>query len=166
MSLDRVFDYPKDELEPHPAYDFFTPALLPGYAGEQMVVLAIEEVVEAAKEQVIAPVADMEEGQMDVSMIDMEEDLAMLFGEDDDFENDSRGVDEKEAWEVTEEWLMAPVTSPPVPAVQPSNVYEVGGNLEYGHGQLVQRINQGSNAETAASVTIRELGLRIYVVKG
>nr|GEZ36260.1 hypothetical protein [Tanacetum cinerariifolium] len=40
----------------------------------------------------------------------MEEDLAVLFGEDDDFENDSKGVDEEEAWEVNEEWLMAPVT--------------------------------------------------------
>nr|GEX38938.1 hypothetical protein [Tanacetum cinerariifolium] len=47
--------------------------------------------------KVIAPVVDMEEGQMDVSMIDMEEDLAVLFGEDDDFENDYEGVDEEEA---------------------------------------------------------------------
>ncbi|GJV67477.1 hypothetical protein Tco_1482986 [Tanacetum coccineum] len=30
---DHVFDFPEDDLEPHPAYDFFTPARLPGYAG-------------------------------------------------------------------------------------------------------------------------------------
>ncbi|GJZ99268.1 hypothetical protein Tco_0671819, partial [Tanacetum coccineum] len=82
LSPDRVFDFPEDELESHPAYDFFAPAPLPGYAGnpnnnnrwlaaddyllgeleamvnEQMVVPAIEEVVElvarAEEEHVIA----------------------------------------------------------------------------------------------------------------
>nr|GEZ09025.1 hypothetical protein [Tanacetum cinerariifolium] len=203
LSPDRIFNFPEDELEPHPAYDFFAPALLPGYAsnlnhnngwlaaddyllgeleamvGEQMVVPASEEVAEpvakAEEEWAIALVDDIEEGQMDVPMIDMEEDLAVLFGEYDDFENDSEGVDEEEAWEVNEEWLMAPVTPPTVPVVQPPSVYKVGGpsttvaegpsfphlaprlfvtlfviedlstrlgNLEYGHGQLVQRINQ------------------------
>nr|GEY39471.1 hypothetical protein [Tanacetum cinerariifolium] len=40
------------------------------------------------------------------------------------------------------------------------------GNLEYGQGQLVHRVNQVSKAEVAAGVTIGELGLRIYVVEG
>ncbi|GKC02298.1 hypothetical protein Tco_0993908, partial [Tanacetum coccineum] len=31
LSPDRVFDFPIDE--PHPAYDFFAPVLLPEYAG-------------------------------------------------------------------------------------------------------------------------------------
>ncbi|GJS99146.1 hypothetical protein Tco_0820316, partial [Tanacetum coccineum] len=31
LSPDCVFDFPMDE--PYPAYDFFTPALLPEYAG-------------------------------------------------------------------------------------------------------------------------------------
>nr|GEY08549.1 hypothetical protein [Tanacetum cinerariifolium] len=77
---DRVFDFPEDELEPYPAYDFFAPAPLPGYAGnpnnkngwlvaddyllgeleamvdEQMVIPAIKEVVE--------PVAEAEEEQV------------------------------------------------------------------------------------------------------
>ncbi|GJX97732.1 hypothetical protein Tco_0353530 [Tanacetum coccineum] len=77
LSSDRVFDFPVDELEPHPAYDFFAPVPLPGYAGnpnnnngwleaddyllgeleamvnEQRVVPAIEEVAE--------PVAEAEE---------------------------------------------------------------------------------------------------------
>ncbi|GJS07346.1 hypothetical protein Tco_0364142 [Tanacetum coccineum] len=88
LSLDRVFDFPVDEPKPQPAYDFFAPAPLPGYAGnpnnnngwleaddylvgelgamvdEQMVVPAIEEVAEpvaeAEDEQVIAPTIDME----------------------------------------------------------------------------------------------------------
>ncbi|GJT00605.1 hypothetical protein Tco_0821774 [Tanacetum coccineum] len=225
LSPDRVFDFPMDE--PHPAYDFFAPAPLPGYAGnpnnnngwlaaddyllgeleamvdEQMVVPAVEEVaepvVEAEEEQVIAPVVDVVEGQMDAPMMDMEEDLAVLFG-DDDFEDDALdGFGEEEVWEVNEDWLMAPTTPPPVLAVPPPSVYEVGGpstavaegpsfpqvapglpvppcmiedlstrldNLEYGHGQLVQRVIQGSDAEIAAGVIIGEIGLRVLAIEG
>nr|GEZ64670.1 hypothetical protein [Tanacetum cinerariifolium] len=106
LSPDRVFDFPEDELEPHLAYDFFSPTPLTGYAsnpnnnngwlavddyllgeleamvGEHIFVPSIEEVVEpvaeAEVEQTIASMADMEEGQMDVPKIDMEEDLAVL----------------------------------------------------------------------------------------
>ncbi|GKB24493.1 hypothetical protein Tco_0863894 [Tanacetum coccineum] len=237
LSPDRVFDFLMDE--PHPAYDYFAPALLPGYASnpnnnngwlaaddyllgeleamvdeqmvvpavdeiaEQMVVPAVEEVaepvVEAEEEQVIAPVVDVVEGPMDAPMMDMEEDLAVLFG-DDDFEDDaSDGFGEEEVWEVNEDWLMAPTTPPPVLAVPPPSVYEVGGpstavaegpsfpqvapglpvppsviedlstrldNLEYGHGQLVQRVVQGSDAEIAAGVTIGEIGPRVLAVEG
>ncbi|GKF45281.1 hypothetical protein Tco_0131833, partial [Tanacetum coccineum] len=153
LSPDRVFDFPMNE--PHPAYDFFAPAPLPEYAGnpnnnngwlaaddylpgelevmvnEQMVVPAIKEVtkpvVEAEEEQVITPVVDAVEGQMDAPMMDMEEDLAVLFG-DDDFEDDaSDGFGEEEVWEVNKDWLMAPTTPPPVLAVPPPSVYEVGG---------------------------------------
>nr|GEW48953.1 hypothetical protein [Tanacetum cinerariifolium] len=203
LSPDCVFDFLEDELEPHPAYDFFTPAPMPRYAGNpnnNNGWLAADdyllgELEAMAGEQMV--VATIEE--MDVLMIDIEEDLAVLLGEDDDFENDSEGVDEEEAWEVNEEWLMAPVTPPLVPTVQPSSVYEVGGpstvvskgpsfphlalglfvplfvieelstrlgNLEYGHGQLVQRVNQVSDIEVAAGVTIGELGPRIYALKG
>ncbi|GJV80253.1 hypothetical protein Tco_1516123 [Tanacetum coccineum] len=92
LSLDRIFDFPVDELEPHPAYNFFAPGPLPGYAGaevdEPMVVPAIEEIVE--------PVAKAAE-QIAALVIDMKEDLAALFGEDDDFEDDdSEGFDEDE----------------------------------------------------------------------
>ncbi|GJV15252.1 hypothetical protein Tco_1360575 [Tanacetum coccineum] len=206
LSQDRVFDFPEDELESHPAYDFFAPALLPGYAGnpnnnngwlaaddyllgeleamvnEQMVVPAIEEVTE--------PVVEAEEDQ---------DDLAALFV-DDDFEDDaSDGFGEEEVWEVNEDWLMAPTTPPLMLAVPPPSAYEFGGpstavaegpsfphsaprlpvppfvikdlstrlgNLEYGHGQLVQRVNQVSDAEVAAGVTIGELGPWVYVVEG
>ncbi|GJT41881.1 hypothetical protein Tco_0941746 [Tanacetum coccineum] len=138
LSPDRVFDFPVDEPKSHPAYNFFAPGPLPGYAGnpnnnngwieadvpllgdhravadEPMVDQIAEPIVEA-EEQVIAPV------------VDMDEDIAMLFG-DDGFEDDkSDGFDEEEVWEVNEEWLMAPTTPPPMPAVQPSGVYEVGG---------------------------------------
>nr|GFC08730.1 hypothetical protein [Tanacetum cinerariifolium] len=136
---------------------------------------------------------------MDASMMDMEEDLAALFG-DDDFEDDaSDRFGEEEVWEVNKDWLMAPTTPPPMLAVPPPSVYEVGGpsttvaegpsflhsaprlpiplfvvedlstrlgNLEYVHIQLVQRVNQVSDAGVAAGVTIREIGPRVYAVEG
>nr|GEX13533.1 hypothetical protein [Tanacetum cinerariifolium] len=137
---DRVFDFFKDEPEPHPAYDFFALGLLPGYAGNpnnnngwlkvddyllgELEAMANKPMAIPAIEEVSKPVAEAEEEQ---------EDLAALFGEEDDFEDDdfsdddSKGVEEKEVWELNEEWLMAPVTLPPVPTVQPPSVYEVGG---------------------------------------
>nr|GFD58610.1 hypothetical protein [Tanacetum cinerariifolium] len=71
----------------------------------------IAEPVDEAEEQVVALV------------VGMEEDLDALFGKDDNSED----FDKEEVWEVSEEWLMVPVTPPPVPAMQPPSVYEVGG---------------------------------------
>ncbi|GKF94078.1 hypothetical protein Tco_0283778 [Tanacetum coccineum] len=130
----------------------------------------------------------------------MEEDLAALFGEDEDFEDDaSDGFNKEEVWEVNEEWLMAPTTPPLMLAMPLPSVYEVGGpstaategpsfpllaprlpipsaviedlstrlgNLVYGHGQLVQKIIQVSDAKVAASVTIGEIGPRVFAVEG
>ncbi|GJS87259.1 hypothetical protein Tco_0769895 [Tanacetum coccineum] len=121
----------------------------------------------------------------------MEEDLAALF-RDDDFEDDAfDGFDMEEVWEVNEEWLMAPITPPlmlavppcarraaegpsfphsalglPVPPAVIEDLSTRLGNLECGHGQLVQRVNQVSDAEVAAGVTIRELGPRVYADEG
>nr|GEX77447.1 hypothetical protein [Tanacetum cinerariifolium] len=148
----------------------------------------IAEPVVEAEERVIAPV------------VGMDEDIAMLFGdddfEDDDFsDDDSEGFEKgEEVWEVNEEWLVASVTPPPVLAMQPPSIYEVGGpstvaargssfplpaaglpipplvikdlstrlgNLEYRHGQLVKKVIQVSDAEVAAGVSIREIGMRV-----
>ncbi|GKB06341.1 hypothetical protein Tco_0834574, partial [Tanacetum coccineum] len=153
---------------------------------EPMVAPAIEELAE--------PMVEAEE-QTAASVIDMEEDLAARFGEDDD----SEGFDEEEVWEVNEEWLMAPTTPPPMLAVQSPSVYEVGGpstavaegpsfplpapglpvppsmiedlstrlgNLEYKHGQLVKKVIQVSDAEVATGVTIGEIGPRVFAIEG
>ncbi|GJU49670.1 hypothetical protein Tco_1219225 [Tanacetum coccineum] len=142
LSPDRVFDFPADEPDPHPAYDFFAPGSLPGYAGNpnnnnewieadvpllgELGVVADEPMVGSIVDEVTEPIVEAEE-QMIALEIDMDEDIAMLFS-DDYFEDDaSEGFDEEEVWEVNEEWLMAPVTPPPMPAVQPLSVYEVGG---------------------------------------
>ncbi|GJV11826.1 hypothetical protein Tco_1353367 [Tanacetum coccineum] len=142
LSPDRVFDFPMDE--PHPAYGFFAPGSLLGYAGnpnnnngwieaddpllgelgaevdELMVALVIDEAAE--------PIAEMEE-QVIALVIDMEEDLAMQFGDDDDFDDDDfEGFEgDEEVWEVNEDWLMAPVIPPSVPCMPPPSTYEVGG---------------------------------------
>ncbi|GJZ81412.1 hypothetical protein Tco_0646406 [Tanacetum coccineum] len=147
---------------------------------EQMVVLAVEEVaelvVEAEEEQVIAPVIDVAEGQMDAPMIDMEEDLAALF-DDDDFEDDASdgfAVPPPSVYEVggpstaVAEGPSFPHSAPglPVPSFVIEDLSTRLGNLEYGHGQLVQRVNQVSDARVAAGVTIGEIGPRVYAVEG
>ncbi|GKA45682.1 retrovirus-related pol polyprotein from transposon TNT 1-94, partial [Tanacetum coccineum] len=189
LSPDRVFDFPVDELEPHPAYDFFAPRPLPGYAGnlnnnngwieadvpllrelgvvadEPMVGLIVDEIAELiveVEEQVIAPV------------VDMDKDIAMLFGDDDFEDDDSEGFDEEEVWEVNKEWLMAPVTPPLMPVVPPPSIYEVGGpSTAAAKGQSFPLPAPGlpvppsvSDAEVAAGVTIREIGPRVFAIEG
>nr|GFA66351.1 hypothetical protein [Tanacetum cinerariifolium] len=63
-------------------------------------------------------------------VMDMEEDLAMLFGvEDDSSDDDSKGPeDDEEVWEVNEEWVMAPVTPPSMPVMPSRSTYAVGGS--------------------------------------
>ncbi|GJX91195.1 hypothetical protein Tco_0344521 [Tanacetum coccineum] len=139
----------------------------------------VEPVAEAEEEQVIAPVVDIVEGHMDVQMIDMEEDLAALF-DDDDFEDDSSdGFGEEDVCEVNEDWLMAPTTPPPMLAVPSPSVYEVGGpSTVVAEGPSFPHPTLGlpvppfviedlcTRLGVAAGVTIRELGPRVYVVEG
>nr|GFA24198.1 reverse transcriptase domain-containing protein [Tanacetum cinerariifolium] len=188
LSPDRLFDFLVDEPEPHPAYDFFAPGPLPGYAGNpnnnngwieadmpllgELGVVADEPMAGPIVDEIVEPIVEMEE-QMIAPVIDAKEDIAMLFGDYDFSDDDSEGVEEEEVWEVNEEWLMAPVTPPLVLAVQPPNIYEVEGpstaaaegpsfpllapglpvppsviedlstrlgSLEYGHGQLVKKV--------------------------
>ncbi|GKD71615.1 hypothetical protein Tco_1325705, partial [Tanacetum coccineum] len=143
------------ELLPHPVYDFFAPGPLPDYDGnpnntnrwieadvpllgelgemgeplgaevdEPMVDLVIDELTEP----IAALVVVKTEEQVIAPEIDVEEDLAMLFGDDDFSDDDSEGFeDDEEVCKVNEEWLMAPVTPPSVPVMPPSSTYEVGG---------------------------------------
>ncbi|GJR31729.1 hypothetical protein Tco_1107961 [Tanacetum coccineum] len=122
LSPDRVFNFPIDELEPHPAYNFFAPGPLPGYAGnpnnnngwletddylpgeleamadEPMVGPMVDEIAEQMIVPAVEKVAELmviAEEQMVASVIDMEKDLIALCG-DDDFENDASGGFDKE----------------------------------------------------------------------
>ncbi|GKC01203.1 hypothetical protein Tco_0987339 [Tanacetum coccineum] len=159
LSPDRVFDFPMDEPEPHPAYDFFAPGPLPKYAGNpnnnngwiEADVPLLAELGAEADESMVGSLV----GEIAKPIVEMEEQV------------------EEEVWEVNEEWLMAPVTPPLMPVVPPPSTYEVGGpstaaaegqtftlpasrfpvppsviedlstrmgNLEYGHGKLVKKV--------------------------
>ncbi|GJS90454.1 hypothetical protein Tco_0773090, partial [Tanacetum coccineum] len=154
---------------------------LPGYAGNpnnnngwieadvpllvELGVVADEPMVGPMVEEVVEPV-DKAEEQMIALVVDMDEDIAMLFG-DDDFEDDaSEGVDEEEVWEVNEEWLMAPVTPPPMLAVPPPSVYEVGGPSTAAAEGPSFPFPFVSDAEVAASVSIGEIGPMVFAMEG
>nr|GEY91895.1 hypothetical protein [Tanacetum cinerariifolium]GEY97985.1 hypothetical protein [Tanacetum cinerariifolium] len=126
---DCVFDFLVDEPEPHPAYDFFAPGPLLGYAGNPNNKNGwIEADMPLLGELGVVADEPMAEEEVIASVVDMDEDIAVLFGDDDFKDDDSRGFNEEdEVWEVNEEWLMAPVTPPLMLAVQPPSVYKVGG---------------------------------------
>ncbi|GKD53757.1 hypothetical protein Tco_1287144 [Tanacetum coccineum] len=83
LSPDRVFDFPIDES--HPAYDFFKPGSLPDYAGKPLGAEVDEPMVDPVIDELANPIVEVEE-HMVASAMDMEEDLAVLFGDDDDSE--------------------------------------------------------------------------------
>ncbi|GJY88166.1 hypothetical protein Tco_0502794 [Tanacetum coccineum] len=137
LSPDRVFDFPMDEPEPHPGYDLFALGSLPGYAGnlnnvnrwieadvpllgvigEPLRAEADEPMVGPVFGEIAEPIVEIEE-QMIALVIDVKEDMAMLFGDDDFSDDNSKGFeDEEEVWEVNDEWFMAPVTPPLKPVV-------------------------------------------------
>ncbi|GKD89014.1 hypothetical protein Tco_1364521 [Tanacetum coccineum] len=98
-----------------------------GEMGEPLGAEVDEPLVDPVINELAEPMVEVEE-QMVAPVIDMEEDLAMLFG-DDGFSDDSLDDDEddEEVWEVDEEWLMAPVIPPPMPDMPPLSTYDVGG---------------------------------------
>ncbi|GJY50867.1 hypothetical protein Tco_0441714, partial [Tanacetum coccineum] len=143
LSPDRVFDFPVDEPKPHPAYDFFAPGPLPGYAGNpnnnngwikadvpllgELRAAADEPMVGPLVDEIAKPIVEVEE-QVVAPVIDIKEDIAMLFGDGDFSDDDSEGLEgEEEVWEVDEEWLIASITPPPMPVVPPLSIDEVGG---------------------------------------
>ncbi|GJT85553.1 hypothetical protein Tco_1067270 [Tanacetum coccineum] len=54
----------------------------------------------------------------------------------------------------------------PIPLVVIEDLSTRLGNLEYGHGQLVQKVIQVSDAEVAAGVSIGEIGPRVFAIEG
>ncbi|GKA15434.1 hypothetical protein Tco_0695181 [Tanacetum coccineum] len=138
-----MFDFLMDEPKPHPVYDFFAPEPLPGYAGNpnnnngwiKADVPLLEELGAGANELMVGPLHDefaepiveMEE-QVIPLVINMEEDIAMLFGDGDFSYDDSEGFEDgEEVWEMNLEWLMAPVTPPSMLVGLLPITYEVGG---------------------------------------
>nr|GEW99878.1 hypothetical protein [Tanacetum cinerariifolium] len=167
LSPDRVFDFPVGKPEPHPAYDFFAPGPLPGYAGnsnnnngwieadvpllgeigvvadEPMVGLIVDEIAKPiveVEEQMIAPVCYL--GMMILVMTNTRE----LRRRRTDFPLPAPGL--------------------PVPPSVIENLSTHLGNLEYGHGQLVKKVIQVSDVEIAATVSIGEINPRVFAIEG
>ncbi|GJR71274.1 hypothetical protein Tco_0083639 [Tanacetum coccineum] len=99
-----------------------------GEMGEPLRAEVDEPMVDLVIDELAEPIVEVEE-QMVAQTMDMEEDLAILFGDDDDSGDDDseRPEDDKDVWEVNEEWLMAPVTPPPMLVMPPPSTYKVGG---------------------------------------
>nr|GEU90121.1 hypothetical protein [Tanacetum cinerariifolium] len=186
LSPDRVFDFSMDEPELHPAYDFFAPGPLLGYAGntnnnigwieadvpllEELGAEVDELMIDPVIDEVAEPIAKGEE-QVIALVIDVEEDIAMLFGDDDFSDDDSEGFEGgDEVWEVNEEWLMAPVTPPPMPVEPLPSTYEVRGpSTAVAEGQSFTLPTPGfpvSDAEVADDIGIGEIGPRVSTVEG
>ncbi|GJY78035.1 hypothetical protein Tco_0483836 [Tanacetum coccineum] len=182
LSSDRMFDFPMDEPEPHPAYDFFAPGPLPGYAGNpnnnngwieadvpllgELGVEADELMVGPVVEEIAELIVEMEE-QVIALVIDMEEDLAMLFGDD----NSEGFKDEEEVGGPSTAAAEGQSFTLPTPGfpVPPSMIEDLSirmGNLEYGDGQIVKKVIQVSDAEVADGITIGEIGPRVLAVEG
>ncbi|GJZ04869.1 hypothetical protein Tco_0538144 [Tanacetum coccineum] len=153
-------------------------------AEEEQVIAPVVDVVEG---QMDAPMMDMEE---DLAVLfgddDFEDDASDGFGEEEVWEVNEDWlmapttpppvlvVPSPSVYKVggpstaVAEGPSFPQVAPglPVPPCMIEDLSTRLDNLEYGHGQLVQRVIQGSDAEIAAGVIIREIGLRVLAVEG
>nr|GEX51741.1 putative reverse transcriptase domain-containing protein [Tanacetum cinerariifolium] len=94
---------------------------------EELGAVADEPMVGPLVDEIAMPIVEADE-KVIALVIDVEQDIAMLFGDGDLIDDDSEGIkDEKEVWDVNEEWLMSPIRPPPMPMVPLPSTYEVGG---------------------------------------
>ncbi|GJW80491.1 hypothetical protein Tco_0144466 [Tanacetum coccineum] len=180
-----------DESEPHRAYDFFTPGPLHSYAGypnntngwieadvpllgelgevgEPLGAKVDELLVDLVIDELAEPIVKVEE-QMVSPVIDMKEDLAMLFGVEDEFSDDDFEGPEGDGRGVVDGTRHA-TSNASYASTEYLRVIEDlctrMGNLVYGHGLLVKKVITVSDAEVADGIAIREIRLRIYIVEG
>ncbi|GKD96939.1 hypothetical protein Tco_1380836, partial [Tanacetum coccineum] len=120
---------------------------------------ADEPMVGPVVSEIVEPIVEMDE-QVIALVIDMEEDIAVLFGDGDFSDDDSEGFeDEEESFT-----LLAPGFPIPPSVIEDLNTRM--GNLEYGHGQLVKKVIQVSDAEVADVITIENISLRLSAIEG
>nr|GEY94907.1 hypothetical protein [Tanacetum cinerariifolium] len=187
LSPDRVFDFPMDEPEPHPAYDFFAPGPIPGYAGNlnnnngwiEAYVPSLRELRAVVDEPTVGPLVDeiaelivKAEQQVIALVIDMEEDITMLFSDGNFSDNDSEGFEDEEEVggpsTVATEGQSFTLPAPGFP-VHLSVIKDLStrmSNMEYVHRQLMKKVIQVSDAEVADGITIREIGPRVSAIEG
>ncbi|GJX90424.1 hypothetical protein Tco_0343750 [Tanacetum coccineum] len=147
----------------------------------------IAEPIVEAEERVIAPVANMDKN---IAMLFGDDD----FRDDDSEGFDEEEVWEvNEDWlmapvtpplmpvvpppsiykvgglsTVAAEGQSFPLPAPglPIPPLVIEDLSTRLGNLEYGHEQLVKKVIQVSDAEVAASISIGEIGPRVFAIEG
>ncbi|GJW62161.1 hypothetical protein Tco_0111496, partial [Tanacetum coccineum] len=187
LSPDRVFDFLIDEPEPHPTYDFFGPGPLPGYAGNsnnngwieadvpllgELGAVADKPMVGPLVDEIAKPIVEAEE-QVIALVIDMEEDIAMLFVVDGSRHTTSYAsgpppstyvVGGPSTVAVEGQSFTLPALGFPVPPSVIEDLSTRMGNLEYGHGQLVKKVIQVSDADVADGITIGEIGPRVSAI--
>ncbi|GJR99819.1 hypothetical protein Tco_0316328 [Tanacetum coccineum] len=156
LSPDRVFDFSMDEQGPHPAYDFFAPGPLPGYAGNP----------NNANEWIEADVP-------------LSGEMGGLGGKRGVVDGSCHTTSDPSCTP-TEHlrgrrfiyfccWgtiFYPPATGFPVPPPVIKDLCTRMGNLEYGHGQLVKKVIQVSDTEVVDGIAIREIGPRVSAVEG
>ncbi|GKA08012.1 hypothetical protein Tco_0687343 [Tanacetum coccineum] len=138
-----------------------------GKIGEPLGGEVDKSLVDPEIDKIAEPIVEVEE-QMVAPVIDMEEDLAVLFGDDDDpGDDDSEGPEgDEEVWEMDEEWLIAPVTPPPDAVIAPTEYLRGRSHYWFMLGLLVKKVINVSDAEVTNSIAIGEIHLRVYVVEG
>nr|GEV70006.1 hypothetical protein [Tanacetum cinerariifolium] len=169
-----MFDFLIDELEPRPAYDFFAPEPLLGYACNlnnnngwiesdvpllrEVEVVADEPMVGLLVNEIAEPIVEAEE-QVIALVVVMDEDIAMIGA----LTECLRGRRSIHCC-----CLGTPLPAPGLP-IPPSVIEDLStrlGNLEYEHRQLVKKVIQVSDAEVAVDILIREIGLRVFAIEG
>nr|GEW61364.1 putative reverse transcriptase domain, ribonuclease H-like domain, aspartic peptidase domain protein [Tanacetum cinerariifolium] len=129
----------------------------PGKVGELLGAEVDELMVDSVINELVEPVVEVEE-QMVAPAMDMEEDLAVLFGDDDDSGDDDfegpEGGSSTPADEGHSLTLLAPGVLVPLSVIEDLCTHM--GNLEYGHGLLVKKVIIVSDAEVADSIDIGE----------
>ncbi|GJR42986.1 hypothetical protein Tco_1311089 [Tanacetum coccineum] len=104
-------------------------------------------------ESVVDPVID----DMMEPMENPNEDVDMLM-DDDDGDDDDEGEDDEDGWEVNEEWLMAPITPPPMLIVPLPSTFEVGGPSTAAPGPLFLVGRPFSEVVNSVAVHHEEIG--------
>ncbi|GJZ99009.1 hypothetical protein Tco_0671560 [Tanacetum coccineum] len=135
-----------------------------GEKGEPLGAEADKLIGSPVVDEIAEPIAEGEE-RVIASVIDVEEDIAMLFGADNFSDDDSEGFkDDEEIWEGHSLGLLA--SGAPVPPLVIEDLCTCMGNLEHGHGLLGKKVIKMSDAEVADSITTGEVGPRVSAVEG
>nr|GEV20725.1 hypothetical protein [Tanacetum cinerariifolium] len=137
LSPDRVFDFPVDEPEPHPAYDFFVPGPLPGFDEE--------DVWEVNEEWLMDPFTPPPMPVVPPLSIYEVRGPSTAAAEGPSFPH--------------------PAPELPVPPSVIEDLSTRLGNLDYEYRPLVQKVIQVSDAEVAAGISIGEIGPRVFAVE-